>query len=400
MGKKTSTKHARNGYDSDDGSMSLGGSVASSDTDRSMDVDENDGELTQEEALRAHMEELLEKRTTTRVSALKKIEALLAQCIPLEMLQDNVDTLQTNVLYILRRPSPVEGVLGAQILALMALILGANEDGYYSQIKGPLHLLVKSEAQASDVRAMALQALGTICFICSSDQEDTHAVLSACTAFFGNASNALAVAALDTWGCLASTLPSATLVDDSFLAPNLEVFLQLLEHADVDVRSAAGENIALFFEALATAHVEYVDRDVIAAKLLLLSKDSSKKTSKRDRKEQRTVFRDVYKTVADDVSPSVTFSFQNEMLRFQDWCTLKQYSTLKKWLHVGFQEHLKYNNTVRGLLDLPLTSEEQPRVEKRDTLSKNSHTRKHQSAALKDQRAARMNQKNLFLADY
>ncbi|OQS06176.1 hypothetical protein THRCLA_01763 [Thraustotheca clavata] len=396
---KKQQHHRRNGYESDDTNVSVAGSIASNDTERTIgDVEDND-EQSMEDCLHEQIDTLTEKRTTTRVTALKKIVDLLSHYVPTEIFHDNYDTLQSNALHLLRRPSSNEGVLGVHVLALIALMLGENEDSFYKQIKGPLQLLVKNEGQPEEVRAKALEVLGTTCFVCSGDQDNTLEILQFCEALFGDASNAVTTAALDTWGLLASTLPNASLVEDDFLATQLEIFMQLLDHADVEVRSAAGENIALLFEAIAAAHV-YYDRDEIAHRLLALSKDSSKKTSKRDRKEQRTVFRDVYKTVADDVAPSITFTFQNEVLRLQDWSTLKQYNILKKWLHSGFQEHLKYNNVVRNILGLPLTTDEYTRVEKRDTLSKNSDARKAQSGMLREQRTRRQNQKNLFLADY
>jgi hypothetical protein len=79
---------------------------------------------------------------------------------------------------------------------------------------------------------------------------------------------------------------------------HVPTFLRLTEHADVDVRSSAGENIALIFESLSQMGFIHHGRADIADRLLALSKNSSKKTSKKDRKEQRSVFRDVYKTVA------------------------------------------------------------------------------------------------------
>jgi len=78
---------------------------------------------------------------------------------------------------------------------------------------------------------------------------------------------------------------------------HLDTFLRLTESSDVEVRSSAGENIALVFEAMNKTGEYYHGKGEIIDRLFVLSKESNKRSSKRDRKEQRSVFRDVYKTV-------------------------------------------------------------------------------------------------------
>lgn len=74
--------------------------------------------------------------------------------------------------------------------------------------------------------------------------------------------------------------------------------MELLTHTDVEVRSAAGENIAMLYEAAQRCGVVLPFDDDIVEKFRVMSKDSSKKNSKKDRKVQRLVFRDVYATLA------------------------------------------------------------------------------------------------------
>jgi hypothetical protein len=78
----------------------------------------------------------------------------------------------------------------------------------------------------------------------------------------------------------------------------LPQFLVLLDHSDVEVRSAAGENIALLFESAQKCGVTLPCDAEIVEKLRAMSKDSSKKNSKKDRKVQRSVFRDIHGTLA------------------------------------------------------------------------------------------------------
>lgn len=75
-------------------------------------------------------------------------------------------------------------------------------------------------------------------------------------------------------------------------------FLELLTHVDVEVRSAAGENIALLYEASQKCGMTLPCDEDIIEKFRVMSKDSSKKNSKKDRKVQRLVFRDIHATLA------------------------------------------------------------------------------------------------------
>lgn len=57
-------------------------------------------------------------------------------------------------------------------------------------------------------------------------------------------------------------------------------------------------------------------------------------------------------------SPQVSFSVKNEQLDVKSWRSIKQLEVIKSALRTGFQEHIKYNNVVRSILDLPETLEE------------------------------------------
>ncbi|ETV84299.1 hypothetical protein, variant [Aphanomyces astaci] len=310
------------------------------------------------------------------------------------------DGIYNNVLQIARRPSEDEGRIIPRIFGILGLMLGPHSDEYFAKVESVLEPLVKSNVQSDIVRAQALEGLGVVCFTCSTgDEENAQNIMGLCDPFFNNsATPVLAKLALETWGCLASTLDSTYLIEEGFLDTHLTLFLELTNNADVDVRSAAGENLALLFEAMHQNHIDnYEGAGDIASKLLELSKESSKKFSKKDRKEQHSVFRDVYNTVANQEPPNVSFGLENETLRFHDWGSIMQYNAIKECLQSGMLEHLKFNNHVRQLFDLPHTAEVYSRVEKRATKSKTSGSRKQQSAFLKDERKRRQGEKNTFL---
>ena len=78
----------------------------------------------------------------------------------------------------------------------------------------------------------------------------------------------------------------------------LPKFLALLDHKDVEVRAAAGENVAFLYECAQNCGVSLPYDEEILGRFLTMSKDNSKKNSKKDRKTQRSVFRDIYSTLA------------------------------------------------------------------------------------------------------
>lgn len=92
--------------------------------------------------------------------------------------------------------------------------------------------------------------------------------------------------------CLTLTFPTV------YVTRMLPLFMSLLDHKDVEVRSAAGENIALLYESAQRSSITLPFDEEIVERFRVMSKDSSKKTSKKDRKTQRTVFRDIHATLA------------------------------------------------------------------------------------------------------
>ncbi|KAH9109127.1 hypothetical protein LEN26_011607 [Aphanomyces euteiches] len=394
----------RDGYESEDGSYSE--SVASNETSESTRSRLSE-DTSQEDLLERYIDELTEKRSSTRVSALQGILKLLVHFITPELFDEKFDTMLNNVLQCARRPTEDEGRVIPRILAIMGLMLGPNSDHYFGKVEAVLEPLIKSATQSDLVRALSLDGLGIVCIACISDEENAQNIMGMCDPFLDNkASPILSKLALETWGALASTLDSSYLVEEGFLDTHLAMFVDLTSNADLDVRTAAGENIALLFEAMYKNHItDHDSKNATVARLLELSKESSKKFSKKDRKEQHSVFRDVYKTVADNEAPNLSITLENETLRFSDWGSIMQYEAVKECLQSGMLEHLKFNNHVRQMFDLPHTAEVYPRVERRATKSKNSESRKQQSELLKDERKRRQGEKNAFLesahyADY
>ncbi|KAF1330176.1 Interferon-related developmental regulator 1, partial [Globisporangium splendens] len=254
----------------------------------------------------------------------------------------------TNVLSCLRKPSEDEAVYGARVLAV--IVEDENTES-----------LMKIFEKYFD-----LKIVGSICSV-----------------------------ALEAWGLLASSLSDEELAYDEYVDRCLPQFLELLTHVDVEVRSAAGENIALLYESAQRCGSTLPYDEEIVEKFRVMSKDSSKKNSKKDRKTQRMVFRDVHATLANGESPQVSFSVKNELLDVSSWRSIMQLEAIKNALRTGFQEHIKYNNVVRSILDLPESLEERI-IDRRGIFDKKSASRKQKSNELKGDRRRKQHLQDAF----
>ena len=83
------------------------------------------------------------------------------------------------------------------------------------------------------------------------------------------------------------------------LESNLEVFENLLEAGNVDLRIATGEAVVVLYESAYDHDEDFANYLVenLIPRLQELAKDSHKYRSKKDRKEQKSSFRDILKTV-------------------------------------------------------------------------------------------------------
>lgn len=277
------------------------------------------------------VEQLYEKRATTRESALSTIVSLLSQ-FRYDDCAFREDTLTQLFLSSVRRGKEVEACLAAKALGLHVATLGASSasEAIYQEAERVLEPLILT-GKSSAMRAAGAEALAVLCFVGSEGTAETlHTMatlwrvvlggeqglgppaaavlrrahlhcavcrsahcrwlagwLADCSASY-SASSALTSAphqclslpqlslplspplpsfpfpprppgwkkaavapavlsALRSWAFLLSTVPASRL-DAHFVETHLGLLAQLLNGSDVDVRSAAGEAIALLWE--------------------------------------------------------------------------------------------------------------------------------------------------------
>lgn len=359
-----------------------------------------------DEELDEILKQISDKRSSlVRVEALENLVSKLLSCLTIETIMSRNDTMVYNVLGCCRKPSIQEGKFAPRALALIGLTLGPEQEDFYMEVKPVLELLVKNDPNPS-TRMEALNALSILCFICSAEEIGNHRLemMRLCDAYLNTSCPTIVCqSALECWGLLASTQDESYL--SSVVIPEwLHVFVDFLDHTELDIRSAAGENIALLLEASHVMSTEVEGLDAICDRLRALSKESSKKNKKKDRKEQRSVFRDVYRTAAEKEEPSVTLTIQDEVMTFRGWVEIKQMTAVKECLQQGFQEHIQFNALLRDILNLPEAHGIEHRqiieeTQSRSKSSKSSASNKQRSTNLRNDRQRRERAKHAFMEE-
>ncbi|CAH0489587.1 unnamed protein product [Peronospora farinosa] len=398
MGKKQGGGRRMRHEENDDDEAASIASVETRGTFMSDDREFYDGyskNLDDDQKVDEAIEELTEKRTTTRVAAMENLTTYLLQYLAPE---DVNESFFDNVLGCLRKPSEDEAVLGSRILAILAIIFGDDEERFYQRSKAVLNPLIKT-AKTAKVKVATIRALALICFLSSVEEENTLELLGLLETFFNpKIIGDICKAALDSWGLVASSLSDDILASDELLERLVPKFLVLLEHKDVDVRSAAGENVAFLYECAQCCGVSLPYGEEIVGRFLEMSKNNSKKNSKKDCKTQRFVFRDIHSTLATGETPHVSFTVKGEVLEISTWRSVKQFEAVKDCLQTGLQEHIKYNNALRAMLDLPETLEDR-NVDRSDIFDKKSASRKQRSNELKGDRKRKQHMQDAFYDD-
>eukprot|EP00744_Colponema_vietnamica_P008347 GILI01011914.1.p1 GENE.GILI01011914.1~~GILI01011914.1.p1 ORF type:complete len:410 (-),score=119.91 GILI01011914.1:176-1405(-) len=366
---------------------------------RSLEEEEGQGgaeKISVETGLEERIEQLTEKRGSTRESALKYIVKQLQNQVLADFLMGRQETLQDYLLQCIRKGGSTEGSLAAHALSLLYVTIGAESETLFPQVVQTL-MTAAADHQSAAVRAAATHALAFTGFVgCGEEDKLQELVL-----FFEGLLNAprseTLEAALDSWSLVATLLPASELAEPVFsrLCRRLRA---LLDHEDGGVKSAAGMAIALLFEARWT----YLGADrvyeepfaqEICNRVEELSTENIRYVARKNRQEQRTAFRDIRKTVESGDVPELKLSVLGDKVVLDNWRSLSQYQSLKDVLESGVTSHLGNNEMVRDLLGLgPVPLKDQPADkptarEKRAFFEENHRVRSQQRARERGKRA-------------
>jgi len=378
------------------------------------------------------LDALNEKRATTREEALVQMVKYIVSSQSPDAIYSKRETAVQAFLTSLNTKSTYEGILSCGALSALCVVIGADEEAIFKQIRNKLERII-TRSTDEQLRIAALYTLSVGCFICSSVDHDTMEILEFLTDLIQGSSQGEPVedemlpAIMESWGLLASTASSRFMKEVA--APSMVPLLaEHLNSSSLAVRLAAGEVLALLHEATKkeiqkeqdpadwrNAPVEVSEDEESDAEqpdavlddvwqdvnkqLARLKVESSKRISKRDRKEQRSVFRDIYASIVDGESPEETISFQGGSITVRSWSKYCQVNALRRACQGGFQNQLQVNSVVQQILAEDY-EEAVSNVDRKIHYSKTSALRKERSQGRRQQRQARQDHKTQFLDDF
>jgi Interferon-related developmental regulator (IFRD) len=242
-GAGTHEHHTKGGFVfHDDDAASVAEDDLSWDEDEK--VDASDADFTLEDFL----DQAQEKRAATRTSAWKSLRKALAMKYNQEFCLQNEETLLMALQNSLRKGARDECVSAAQAMCMIALTLGEEASRLFEENKDMMMGIVKNRAKSSTSRAVVLQAVALMCFLCSDEEKDTNDLMRICTTMYRRGDEkkeaALMLQAIRSWALLATTLSQALLAG-SVRNRKVPQMLKLLDCKSLGIRTAAGEVVGL-----------------------------------------------------------------------------------------------------------------------------------------------------------
>lgn len=328
--------------------------------------------------LEGAIEQLTEKRDTIKVAALEKISELLRADVLSDRVQTMKVTLASHTLGCLKRRAKESCTLALQVLSLVAITLGGNEQTFYNAMLLPVQTIF-ADSHDDAMRVEAVYALSVACFVCCPDDESKWELLEVLGAFLTAANGAeadgyhgnefsetLTVAVIKCWAFLASSFHPSVLVGKVYNAQsNVHGHVATLAHfarngLRASFRMAACEALALIvqFKYMIAGSWTYSHEPAgsiicgLDTRIEAYMRESGKSVGKKTRKTQRSVLKDVLETLETGKGPFTELQVGGETLSVSTWSRYFQVHVLRRALQSGFQTHLVKNEVLRDVFEI------------------------------------------------
>lgn len=313
--------------------------------------------------LKDALEQLSDKRGATRlagVTTLSEVFSLNFQA-SFDFIAKQPDTITATLLAAAKK-GDAAAAPAVRALSLAAVVLGDEGSSRILVESSPtLAVLAKDTSKNEDTRVAAVATAGLLCFLGSGEGAEEATWLGILTDLIDAGRKdddaSLTAEALDSFGLIASGMSSTRLCSAAF-ARHLSSWSLLLAHPSLDVRSSAGENLALVFAALLARAAEggeplSEEQSTIlehtAQAMEEQVTDTSHRKAKATKKKQRALFREILGTIKDSETVEETIKVGKAKLLFSGWPKLKQLNGLRSVLGSGLLTHLAENPLLMGL---------------------------------------------------
>jgi len=264
----------------------------------------------------------------------------------------------------LKRGSKTEVELSLKTLSIIGVTLGTESESIFKEISPLLDVIVKDTEKDVDIRAAAEEALSSLYFIACTDDHAIMEHLSLLQTYF---TMDLCHIALRCWGLL-TTRVLKQYIHSTLLKQTINPFVSLLDSPEIEIRSAAGENIALLIETERDLCTEeafdlnnlstLVDVDDMLSKLSDLANDRNRYQAKKDIIKQRSSFKEIYKYINDDELDGIKLTFNKQPAVFDSWVKLKQLAFFRETIGEGLQTHFVENEFIQEVFSTFISAEE------------------------------------------
>lgn len=378
-----------------------------------------------EEKIDKCLDGLLEKGFKEREAALNLLKKMFISKYAIDFLDNKRFTLTESLIKSLKRGKSNEQLLALDVIMLTFIqlgILSTDVISFLADAKDTLETFMIDEKLDPEVRAACSKAYAMAIFIANDHSYDIVSVLDKLEAIFSNSFSSgdgsiktftpkvydLHSTALTSWSLLLCMMPLSYVTKAT--QRHLVHLVDLLKSADLDLRIAAGETIALLFElAQCDAHsdLNVFEDDELFETLKNLAKDSAKYRSKKDKKQQRSSFRDILRTIEDGEFESQSIKFGSEHLYLDNWVRRKEYEVFREVLCTGMNIHLATNEFIREMFDLgsPIVGSEASRkaisagMTRHQRAQFNKEQFRNKTKSMSKRREAKDNRENLAVEE-
>ncbi|PRP76904.1 asparagine-linked glycosylation protein 11-like [Planoprotostelium fungivorum] len=370
--------------------------------------DEESVIVATEAELEEQLDLLTEKSAETRNIAFRVLIKHMKNSIAnVEFFEKNKPLIVDAIKRGLKKGGNDEMTLSAETASLLSIRLGdaSQSESIFTDLKPTFIEMINNPALDSSVRAAACGAYSLTNFVSSSDETETIDILPLFRSQFSAKESdvLLETSSLDAYSLLVTTLEDQYIYDNLLPEHTLDVVDQL-QSSDIQVRIAAGQLLALFFEVGRIVEGEEfdlykfsyycnIDLEGLLDTLNQLVSDKSKTKTKKDKVKQKEPFKDIVASIEHGQVPEETLFILHQRIYFSHWTQLIQLDVLRKYLGTGLQSHFETNFLLHDIFDVNIDLDKKKiqltQVEKRKLMSPSSDVAKYRSRNLGSQRAAK-----------
>ncbi|KAJ3064594.1 Interferon- developmental regulator 2, partial [Quaeritorhiza haematococci] len=320
-------------------------------------TDSNNIATTDEDSLSSlvaeNIDNLGEKRTSTRVDSLRRLSSCFTKRFVPDIVEERIETLLDALKRCLKREA-AEASLSSNVVSLVFATVGPRPD-LYNDLAPVLKELIRSTNNVT-IKASCIETLSIAAFISVGD--DVFALVELLDHFQSifiqkGASPIVVGSALTAYGLLMSCMPYLQPLGERFL-PSFDAHMKILNSEDLDLRIAAGENLALICELLehdSSLSLDHGRETKLLDALTSLAVESTKHRAKKDNSTQRAAFKDILKTVEGGEPPYLKLKFKHDTVEFEGWAKIKQLNVVRKMLGQGMSIHFHSNPLLQRLFE-------------------------------------------------